>query len=152
MGPHSTNSHMLSWAKGHGFKAPTTSVDGPYQQARNIVGTTTFDDWTKINPQHMSNLSKLMSRIQKDRLNWSEWFPAEALFTDANATSDAAVFMVDVGGGFGHDLSGFASRYPDKKMRLILEDQPEVIAEAKLEKNDPRVELKEHNFFTPQPV
>jgi len=44
------------------------------------------------------------------------------------------------------------SRYPDKKVRLILEDQPEVIAEAKLEKNDPRVELKEHNFFTPQPV
>lgn len=49
-------------------------------------------------------------------------------------------------------ISGFASRYASKKIRLVLEDQPEVIAEAKEERNDPRVELKEHSFFEPQPI
>lgn len=104
MGPHSTNYHLLSWAKEHGYKAPTSSTDGPYQQARGIAGTTAFEDWTKRTPQHMSNLSKLMSRLQKDRLNWSEWFPADVLFGPTGAVTESEVFMVDVGGGLGHDL------------------------------------------------
>jgi len=152
MGPHSTNLHMLQWAIANGYKAPTTSTDGPYQQARGIAGTTSFEDWTKRTPEHMSNLSKYMSRVQKDRLNWSEWFPADVLFGPSSAGSEEEVFMVNVGGGYGHDLSGLASRYPDRRMRLIVEDQPEVIAEAKEQTLDGRVELKEHNFFHPQPI
>lgn len=154
-GPDSTNSHMLKWAMDNGYRAPETSTDGPYQQARGMAGTTSFEDWTRINPHHMSNLSLLMQRIQRGRLNWSEWFPADVLFgTSETGTSNDSVFMVDVGGGLGHDLSGFAKRYPDKKIRLVLQDQPEVINEARTQdtKLDSRIELSEHDFFKPQPV
>lgn len=154
MGPQSTNSHLLSWAKEHGYKAPTTSTDGPYQQARGITGTTCFEDWTRINPIHMSNLSALMKEVQKSRVNWHAWFPSDVLFPSEPGSSDAeeGVFMVDVGGGLAHDISAFASRYSDKKLRLVVEDQPEVISETREQELDSRIELVEHNFFQPQPV
>ena len=34
----------------------------------------------------------------------------------------------------------------------MVEDLPSVIAETREEKLDPRIELKEHDFFTEQPV
>jgi tRNA1(Val) A37 N6-methylase TrmN6 len=62
--------------------------------------------------------------------------------------------MVDVGSGLGHDLTAFASRNPDRKMRLVNEDLPEVIAQAKEQKEslDSRIELVEQDFFKSQSV
>ena len=47
---------------------------------------------------------------------------------------------------------GLCGRYPDKKVKLIVEDLPSVIAETKEEKLDSRIELVEHDFFTTQPI
>ena len=65
------------------------------------------------------------------------------------AEEDDAVLMVDVGGGRGHDLLELAKRKGPEHGRLILQDLPEVIADA------PELELVEsmgYDFFTPQPV
>lgn len=148
--PHSTLSHMTFWARDHKYKAPERATDGPFQQARGIVGTTTFDHFVKSEPHLLSNLSALMKVIQRDRLNWSAWFPADVLFQEGSESDDA--FMVDVGGGLGHDLMGLAGRYPEKKIRLVVEDMPSVIEETRAEKLDPRIELVEHDFFQQQPV
>ena len=147
--PHSTLSHMTYWARDHQYKAPERSTDGPFQQARGIVGTTTFQHMVKSEPHLLSNLSALMKVIQRDRLNWSAWFPADVLW---EGSKDDDVFMVDVGGGLGHDLMGMAGRYPDRKVRLVVEDLPSVIAEAKEESLDSRIELVEHDFFQQQPI
>jgi hypothetical protein len=95
-----------------------------------------------------------MNSQQKHRLNWSEWFPIETLFDDPNADDENTIFMVDVGGGLGHDLAAFAARNPGRKIRLINEDLPEVIAQVKEQQQnlDSRVELVEQNFFQPQSV
>lgn len=148
LGPHSTLSHMTDWARDEQYVAPTTGTDGPYQRARGIVGTNTFAHWVGQEPHMLSNLSALMKVIQRDRLNWSAWFPEDALF----AAGTGEVFMVDVGGGLAHDLMGLAARYPDRRMRLVVEDLPSVIAETKQEKLDERIEMVEHDFFTKQPV
>lgn len=155
LGPDSTVSHMLTWAKNNGFKAPLNSTDGPFQQARGIAGTTTFQHWVQNDRATLSDLSAFMKRIQPDRLNWSAWFPAEALFGPPGADKEDGheeIFMVDVGGGLGHDLSGFARMYPDRKLRLVLQDLPEVIEEAKTQDLDSKIELSEHDFFQPQPI
>ena len=152
LGPHSTLHHMLYWAKDHAYVAPERSTDGPFQQARGIVGTTTFQHFVKDEPALLSNLSALMKVIQRDRLNWSAWFPADVLFDSSEGGKSDDVFMIDIGGGLGHDLSGLAERYPDKKVRLVVEDLPEVILEAKAESLDPRIELVEHDFFQTQPI
>lgn len=151
IGPRSTLSAMTDWARDNAYRAPERGTDGPYQRARGIVGTNTFAHWVKDDPESLKNLSALMKIIQRDRLNWSEWFPADALFKGANGGSDR-VFLVDVGGGLGHDTSALAKRYPDKKVRFVVEDLPSVIAETKTQKLDPRVELVEHDFFKAQPV
>jgi hypothetical protein len=151
LGPHSTLSHMTDWGKEHAWTAPERSANGPYQEARGIVGTTTFTHFVEKEPHMLSRLSALMKVIQRDRLNWSEWFPADVLFPKGSESSDVP-FMVDVGGGLGHDLSAMAARYPDKTIRLIVEDLPSVIAETKEEKLDSRIELVEHDFFKPNPV
>jgi hypothetical protein len=152
LGPHSTIAHMNYMGKKSAWKAPVRAPDGPYQAARGIVGQNTFEHWVKDDPTMLSNLSALMKIIQRDRLNWSAWFPADVLFPSSETGKSDEVFMVDVGGGLGHDLMGLASRYPDKKIRLIVEDLPSVIAETREEKLDPRIELVEHDFFTKQPV
>ncbi|KAK3114067.1 hypothetical protein LTR53_007998 [Teratosphaeriaceae sp. CCFEE 6253] len=150
-GPSSVTNSLFEWAKDHAYTAPTTSTDGPVQQAHGFPGKTTFQFWVHDEPSYMSNLSALMKRIQQDRLNWSAWFPANILFT-ATEPGEGRAFMVDVGGGLGHDLAGFAGRYPDKSIRLVLQEQPEVIQEAKEQDLDSRIELSEHDFFAPQPV
>lgn len=151
IGPRSTLSAMTDWGRDNSYTAPERGTDGPFQRARGIVGTNTFEHWVKDDPASLSNLSALMKIIQRDRLNWSEWFPAETLF-DGTEGHDDRIFLVDVGGGWGHDTSALAGRYPDKKVRFVVEDLPSVIAETRGEKLDPRVELVEHDFFTKQPI
>ncbi|KAK5170952.1 uncharacterized protein LTR77_004096 [Saxophila tyrrhenica] len=151
LGPHSTLSHMTDWGKEKGWTAPERAANGPYQQARGIVGTNTFRHWVQSEPHQLSRLSALMKVIQRDRLNWSEWFPADALFTEGSESGDVP-FIVDVGAGLAHDLMGLASRYPDKKVRFVAEDLPSVIAETREEKLDSRIELVEHDFFQAQPI
>jgi len=154
-GPRSVAGHVFLWAKDKAYKAPTSSLDGPFQEANGIVGRTAFDYWVNVDPTSMSNLSAFMQRVQQDRLNWSAWFPANILFPSSGlntSSEEDAVFMVDVGGGLGHDLSGFAGRYPDRSMQLVLQDQPEVIQESKHQRLDSRIRFMEHNFFQPQPI
>ena len=152
LGPDSTIAHMNYMGKKSAWRAPERAPDGPYQAARGIKGEDTFTHWVKNEPHMLSNLSALMKIIQQQRLNWSAWFPSDVLFPSSDSGESDGVFMVDVGGGLGHDLMGLAGRYPDKKIRLTVEDLPSVIAETREENLDPRIELKEHDFFTAQPV
>ena len=72
-----------------------------------------------------------MSVYRAGNPDWWEFYPVEERLAACfdKATSD--VFLVDVGGGRGHDLLSFANgiRSPG---RLILQDLPEVIAENRL--------------------
>lgn len=38
-------------------------------------------------------------------------------------------FLVDVGGGLGHDLEELKLKHPGLRGRLVLQDKPEVIAQ-----------------------
>ncbi len=74
----------------------------------------------------------------------------EALLQRMSTQHDGeAVFIVDVGGGRGHDLARFAATFPNATGRLILQDQPDVVAHP-VAKNV--FETTAHDFFTPQPV
>lgn len=63
---------------------------------------------------------------------------------------DNEVFMVDIGGGQGHDLKGLSDKYVDKGLpgRLILQD---LVTDARKDGNA-IFESMVHNFFEPQPV
>ena len=59
-------------------------------------------------------------------------------------------FLVDVGGGLGHDLEELKIKRPGICGRLVLQDKPEVIAQ--ISKISDSIEITAHDFFTPQPV
>jgi hypothetical protein len=152
-GPQSTYSNMLTWVREHGFRAPVDATQGAFQMARGITGTSTFAHWEKKDPASLMQLSTWMKAQQQNRLNWSAWFPAEELFSEKREKGSERVFLIDVGGGLGHDLHAFAQRYKDRKnMKLVLHDLPEVIAEAKGQNLDARISVQEQNFFAPNAV
>lgn len=74
----------------------------------------------------------------------------ERLGHDMRHDDNDAVFLVDIGGGLGHDLEELKAKHPDIRGRLLLQDQPEVIAQ--ISKTADGIELTAHDFFTPQPV
>ena len=100
-----------------------------------------------------------MHGMQANFTHWLEWFPEEVLFPSNNQElRESEVFMVDVGGGYGHDLSAFADKFPSKPIRMILQDLPGVVQEGKEQRRkagqtlDSRVELSSHDFFQEQPI
>lgn len=66
-----------------------------------------------------------------------------------NAEEDE-VCVVDLGGVTGHDLLALKARHPDLKGRLVLQELPYMINQAK-DKLD-GIELVKRDFRDPQPI
>ncbi|RAK74626.1 o-methyltransferase [Aspergillus fijiensis CBS 313.89] len=90
-----------------------------------------FFDYLKQHPQHASEFNNHMS--------------------EATVTPDD-VLLVDVAGGIGHDLSEFHRKWPDLPGRLIVQELPEVVSQARELNLNPKLELMEHDFFEEQVV
>ena len=146
MGPRSTMFAMLSYHQENNWRAPATALDGPYQRAHEIEGMSTFDHWVHHDPDQMSRLNEAMVGQRKFFTHWLEWFPSEALGEEEGG---GGVFMVDVGGGYGHDLEAFAKKYPGKG-RLVLQDLPGVLPKSGGEESG--IEHMPHDFFSVQPI
>ena len=73
----------------------------------------------------------------------------ERLVIEADKADDA-VFMVDVGGGKGHDLVEICRNHPNFPGLLVLQEQQSVIAEAT--GLEARIRTMVHDFFSPQPI
>ena len=80
-----------------------------------------------------------------------DFYPVkERLGYDTQIDDNNAVFLVDVGGGLGHDSEELKVKHPGIRGRLVLQDQLEVIAQISKASHD--IELTTHDFFTSQPV
>lgn len=97
-----------------------------------------------------------MQAMQANFTHWLEWFPKESLFGSGSRSAD--IFMVDVGGGYGHDMTALAAKYPDEKVRMVLQDLAGVLQEGEDKRKqagqvlDSRIELAPQDFFEKQPV
>lgn len=59
--------------------------------------------------------------------------------------------LVDIGGGYGHDLEAFRNAFPESSGRLILEDIPQAIDELPARRKW-LMEAINYDFCTPQPI
>ena len=79
---------------------------------------------------------------------WTETFPMENLkLSDIDVQEGRALF-VDVGGAGGHQCISLRQRFPDLKGKVVLQDQPAVIAtgdEQNLSKHE--VEIMAYDFL-----
>ena len=80
---------------------------------------------------------------------WDDDYVDIASVLATNSIQDGDVLLVDVGGGVGQDLLKFHAKHPDLRGRLILQDLPDVVNNAKVPEY---IEAMGHDFFTPQPI
>lgn len=77
----------------------------------------------------------------------------QAKIFDGVTINKDAPLVVDVAGGFGHDLRIVKDKLPSvAKGQLVLEDQASVIDTIPDDLRDADIEYVKHNFFTPQPI
>ncbi|CAO1599683.1 hypothetical protein XANCAGTX0491_003398 [Xanthoria calcicola] len=77
----------------------------------------------------MANFNTWMEAHRQGRKNWFHSFPVERLNSPRISKDPEAVMLVDIGGGYGHDLEAFRNAFPECSGRLILEDVPKAINE-----------------------
>lgn len=85
---------------------------------------------------------------------WFEVYPAaDEISSSSLKTGDDATLLVDVGGGFGHEISKFKQNFPNLPGKLILQDLPNTFENMKAQQATPEdIELLSYDFFTEQPV
>lgn len=128
-----------------GLKNPADAFNSPWQFCYRTSDH--YFDWYSKRPQLQQVFNKVMKHSRLGRgVQWFEFFPVEERLRVKAATD---VALVDVGGGFGHDLIKFHNRFPHLQGQLILEDLPHVLKE--ISGLPARIEMLGHNFFEPQP-
>ncbi|KAH8689425.1 o-methyltransferase-like protein [Talaromyces proteolyticus] len=134
------------------YKNPDDSWNGPFQFAEPT--DLQYFEWIQQHSQHQEAFTTHMALQRMERgPNWFEFYPVEErlLATDKD-TSKA--FLVDLGGGVGHDLAAFAEKYPKLAPRLVLEDQEHVLADVDKQnfKLNPNIQRVPTDLFKPQSV
>ena len=129
-----------------GYQSPQDSMDCPFQYA---MGTKLHNfDWIASNPTVQKAFNVMMTvRTQRGvDSKWFEVFPIKSLIAERSATK---VFLVDIGGGIGHQTISFKEEFPNVG-RMIVQDIAPVINTIKSLPNG--IEGMVYDFFTPQPI
>lgn len=111
--------------------------------------------WTYLStqPEVSANFNNFMQSRRKGRPSWFDPYPVkENLLSGFDLSSPDAVLLVDVGGNKGHDLLSFQEEIPGYTGRLILQDQPKVIADVEDGLMEKGIECMANDFFISQPV
>ncbi|GLA63131.1 hypothetical protein AtubIFM54640_004270 [Aspergillus tubingensis] len=133
------------------YRNPSDGKDCAFQ--RGFRTPLHFFDFLTENPIHAVQFNNHMSVYHQGRPSWMDvgFYPVLSLVSEANI-SDHDAMLVDMGGSLGHDLSEFRRKWPQVSGRLILQDLPKVVEQARSMNLDPAIELMTHDFFTEQPI
>ena len=100
-----------------------------------------------------AQFNSFMTAFRASRPVWTALFPVKDVFCKDIQMQPQNTMMVDVGGGWGHDLVAFREACPEAEGKLILQEQLNVIEELKASDRDTTgFEIMVHDFFTAQPV
>jgi hypothetical protein len=128
-----------------------SAVPGPFQIG--MKSSLDFFPWLAANPTEATYFNHFMQAYRAGNAMWFEpnsYSVTERLVKGFDSSS-SEVFLVDVGGGKGHDLAAFAAAFLTLPGLLILQDQPAVIAEVPTSIMHSFL-AQPHDFFTPEPV
>lgn len=110
-------------------------------------------DWMNTqSPEVLSRFNSHMTVYHKGRPSWvdDDFYPIQDRLVKGMRDDPDSVFLVDVGGSKGQDLEELLQKHPNIPGKLILQDQPEVVKEARPLPES--VEVMGHDFLKPQPI
>lgn len=132
-----------------GFKSPTNGADGLFQYAYDVKGEGFFD-YCATHPQWGKQFGSMIAAFGEGKPRWFDehYYPVKERLIEGAKKGE--VFLVDVGGGRGHDLEGIRATFGDDLPgKCILQDQADVVEIARLSSG---LEAVAHDFNTPQPI
>ncbi|GAM41920.1 hypothetical protein TCE0_042f15427 [Talaromyces pinophilus] len=134
------------------YQNPNDSWDGPFQfgEATNLQ----YFEWIEQDPKHQEAFNTHMTLQRMERgPNWFDFYPVQERLLDTDKDTSKK-FLVDLGGGVGHDLAAFTEKYPDLASRLVLEDLGHVLADVDKQqfKLHPGIERVPTDLFQEQTV
>ena len=109
----------------------------------------------------MSQRSECLLQLENDvagpHTGLSRWidpsfYPIGTILVNDAIPQDLSIFLVDIGGGQGHDLQQLHRKYPKMPGKLVLQDLKDVIKEAEASGLDKEILTMEYDFFTPQRI
>lgn len=137
--------------KQNGYKPPKLSgIDGPFQSAHST--DLPFFDWLVATPPHLEYFSSFMASYRNGKPDWFDFYPVQDRMIEGFDSSISEALLVDVGGGRGHDVATFVTRYKSHPGKVILQDREPVIAQVDIGATGSIFEAQSHDFFTPQPI
>ena len=125
-------------------------VDGPFQYAHKT--SSHFFPYVAERPELLASFNNYMSGYRAGKAHWSDrgFYPVDERLAQGAKTTADGIFLVDVGGGLGHDIQLLKQKHPKIPGKLILQDKADVIGQ--ITATDLAFEKTVHDFFTPQPV
>jgi hypothetical protein len=146
----SVHMNLPAFFKENEYKLPTSGVDSPFQHTYQCKGQHMFEYFQKSAPVMGFRFANMMEAWSKGRPRWfqEDYYPVKERLL-AGAT-EGEPFLVDVGGGSGHDIQGLSDQFhSDIHGKLVLQDRPEIVEIAQV---SPQIEKQGHDFLTEQPV
>ncbi|KAK7943539.1 Demethylsterigmatocystin 6-O-methyltransferase [Apiospora aurea] len=120
------------------YALPASSLETPFTYTNGCFGQMNyFEYFGRCAPRMGKRFAGMMDVWSRDRPKWFQdgYYP---------------VFLVDVGGGSGHDLQQLLERFHEEiPGRLILQDRPEIVQIAD---TGAEIEKMGHDFLNEQPV
>ena len=126
-------------------RAPS-DLQTPY---RYTHGTSLFDYLEGDAEQKLYFDNWMSGRRAGLRREWFDLYPVESQLVEGSSQGSDAVFLVDVAGGKGHDISSLSSRFPGLPGRLIVQDLPLTFEAYTPPKG---IEAMPYDMFTKQPI
>lgn len=149
-GAHTSCSKFSEYMQKTNYTIPSDPQAGPYQFAFDTKMN--MFEYMHAHPPLGQQFDHHMGGYRQGRPSWMDatFYPVEEQLVKGIEESRDSVLLVDVGGGKGHDLEEFRSKYPTAHGRLILQDLPFVI--DTIEQLDGKIERMSHDFHSEQPV
>ncbi|KAL8823106.1 MAG: hypothetical protein Q9191_006172 [Dirinaria sp. TL-2023a] len=132
------------------YKNPEDPADSAFTLGHGTKDQ--FFVWLTSRPERLSQFQNHMTGKAQGRSSWMDphFFPVEERLVKGAKTGEDAVFLVDIGGGKGHDLAELHQKHPNLPGKLVLQDHPDVIKEAEASGLDKKIVPMGYDFFTPQ--
>lgn len=135
-----------------GYESPQDSASGIFQYSYQTNDS--FFEWIAARPQLQKAFDNHIASHRAGHIGWMHptFYPVDARLAKGSRTSEKDALVVDIGGSLGHDILEFHTMFPHLPGRLILQEQPQVIRQAKANGLPQKIELMAYNIFESQPI
>ena len=106
-------------------------------------------EWLARNKEQQTRFNSYMASRREGWPMWYDVYPVKRLL-DHGVACDDSVFLVDIGGNQGHDLSRFRQQYHHLPGRVILQDLPDVVNGVSGRHDG--IDVMGYDFLDPQPI